>query len=98
MSDAIERLGRILQEAGARVVFDRGNNRHHPCTFCAKPAAPTHELLRIGTYPNGDPLRRPVCADCKPLVQARDAASESLEEENRRLRAALFQATGGADA
>lgn len=67
--DAVTRLGKILKRTGMKVTFDPGRNNTHPCTFCAKKAEPTHELLVIGTYPNGDAIERPVCVDCKPIVE-----------------------------
>ncbi len=70
-------LGETLESAGARLVFDRGNNGKNPCTNCGTRPPPDtmHETLRIGTYPNGDPIRRPVCSQCMQFVEAREKAA-----------------------
>lgn len=70
-----EQLVDLLRDAGARVVFDRGNDHTHPCTFCGTRPVEAHPLLRIGTYPNGEPIRRPVCSQCVPVVEARAAGA-----------------------
>lgn len=75
--DAIDQLGELLESAGARVIFDRGANNTNPCTFCGTRVVPgdVHCLRRIGTYPNGDPIRRPVCGQCRPIADARAVAA-----------------------
>lgn len=73
MSDATKQLGELLEASGARIVFDRGNNTGNPCTFCGTRPAPSHETMQIGTYTNGDPIRRPVCDQCLPVAKARQA-------------------------
>jgi len=55
---------------GMKVSFDRGRNSTHPCTFCAAPAEPNHELVTIGKYGNGRDLTRPVCVECMPVARA----------------------------
>jgi hypothetical protein len=75
--DPVTELGELLRDCGARVYFDRGNDGTKPCTFCGTRPEPggCHQTLRIGTYPNGDPLRRPVCSQCLPVVASRAAAA-----------------------
>lgn len=68
--NAIDELIKALEKSGARVTFDRGRDITHPCTFCATPANPHHELVTIGTYPNGDDLTRPVCVKCMTIAEA----------------------------
>jgi len=72
-NDPLTELAEVLRDAGARVYFDSGNNCERPCTFCGTRPAPTHKVVRIGTYPNGDPIRRPVCNQCAPVAEARQA-------------------------
>lgn len=79
MSDATKKLCALLRSANAHVTFDPGRNHTHPCTFCATPAAPTHELKTIGMYPNGDELTRPVCARCLPLCDTGSATAGKVE-------------------
>lgn len=43
---------------------DPGCNGRHPCTFCGRAPDGTHDLSTIGTYPNGEPITRPVCSAC----------------------------------
>lgn len=64
-------LGEMLRAAGARVYFDRGNDSTKPCTFCGTRPAPTHKVMRLGTYANGEPFRRPVCDQCAPTAAAK---------------------------
>jgi hypothetical protein len=77
MSDPVTDLGQLLKEAGVRAYFDRGNDATRPCTFCGTRPEPGtgHDTRRIGTYPNGDPIRRPVCSQCTPVVEAREKAA-----------------------
>jgi hypothetical protein len=76
VSDAINQLADALERAGARVIFDSGNNATHHCTYCGTRPVVAHKTMSIGTYPNGDPIRRPVCAQCEPVVEARRVAGE----------------------
>lgn len=57
--DPIALLSALLRDSGARVTFDLGASCRNPCTTCGAPGP--HELVRIGTYPNGEPIARPVC-------------------------------------
>ena len=73
-ADPIAGLADLLDQAGARVMFDRGRDITKPCTFCGKAPETTHDLRRIGTYPNGTALTRPVCAGCKRVGDAIEEA------------------------
>jgi hypothetical protein len=78
VSDAIDQLTDALEQAGARVVFDRGNDHTKPCTFCGTRPAPAHELVRLGTYLNGEPMWRPVCDQCMPVALAKASPPASV--------------------
>ncbi len=67
--DEIDELAELLQSAGAVVTVDSGRSIRHPCTFCARPAEPAHELWTIGTYTDGKTLTRPVCKRCEKLAE-----------------------------
>jgi hypothetical protein len=69
-ADKTLQLGALLRKSGAKVTLDIGRNITHPCTFCGKLPDTSHELVTIGTYPNGDDLTRPVCANCMALAKA----------------------------
>jgi uncharacterized protein (DUF433 family) len=73
VSDSITKLAEVLREAGARPYFDRGNNATNPCTFCGTRPPPdtAHKMVCIGTFGNGDPIRRPVCDQCMPVAEAK---------------------------
>lgn len=73
----LDELSSLIQETGARMYFDRGNDCTKPCTFCGTRPAPNHKTVRIGTYPNGDPIRRPVCDQCMPIVEARKPVAKA---------------------
>lgn len=68
--DEVEYLADLLDTANARVTFDSGRDCTHPCTFCGKRPQAAHDLVDIGTYPNGDKITRPVCKGCKPRAEA----------------------------
>jgi hypothetical protein len=70
-TDIITQLGQELRSAGARVYFDIGNDSTKPCTFCGTRPAPTHKVIRLGTYANGEPFRRPCCDQCAPTAIAK---------------------------
>lgn len=68
----LDELCDLLRISGARVTFDRGASMVKPCTFCSAPAPQVgHALVWLGTYGNGDPIRRPVCSRCMPSAEAR---------------------------
>lgn len=72
--DYITDLANALNDCGAHVTFDLGRDNTNPCTRCGAPARPTHRLVTIGTYSNGDALTRPVCVSCEPIYEAREKA------------------------
>jgi hypothetical protein len=67
MSESFDELMELLKDV--KMTFDVGRNHTHPCTFCAKPADPVHELVVIGTYITGAELSRPVCKNCMKFVE-----------------------------
>ncbi len=73
MVDPIVELSELLSDSGAnaRVYFDRGNDCSKPCTFCGTRPSPNHKVVRLGTYLNGEPIRRPVCDQCMPSAYAK---------------------------
>lgn len=71
--DPTEELAALLAAADAPVTFDGGRDNTHPCTFCGKPPASTHDLVTIGRYLNGQSLTRPVCEGCLPRAKAKGA-------------------------
>jgi DNA-binding NtrC family response regulator len=98
MSDPIEELSDLLREAGVTVTFDRGRDITHPCTFCgSRPVhGGVHDLVDIGTYPNGNALTRPVCEACRPIAEAHNAHPLlNLQEIERRTIAKALRFTNG---
>jgi hypothetical protein len=73
-ADIIAELGQELRGTGARIYFDIGNDSTKPCTFCGTRPAPTHKVIRLGTFANGEPIRRPCCAQCLPIAEAKAKA------------------------
>ncbi len=57
--DPLAALRAHLGNAGARVTLDRAASNARPCEDCFGVA---NGLVEIGTYPNGDAIRRPKCA------------------------------------
>ncbi len=66
--DAITELAAALDAAAAKVTLDPGAAFSRPCTFCGKLPTAFHSVFRLGTYHNGQLIRRPVCDKCVPLV------------------------------
>lgn len=76
MKDAIRELGKILEEVGAKVTFDRHRSIALACCLC-ETVTETRTLVRIGTYTRimggnlgpGDPIVRPMCDRCRILTE-----------------------------
>jgi hypothetical protein len=67
------RLGRRLaQPAQLGASFER------PCTVCGTTAEP-RQLIRIGTYPDGDSIERPTCLRCRVLLHLRGCEPHDRE-------------------
>lgn len=78
--DPIKLLCAMLRDAGVRVTFDLGASIVRPCTVCGAPGP--HELVLIGTYLDGSPLRRPVCEQHRLVMHLHGA-----EPDNQQLQA-----------
>lgn len=70
--DFLKLLCLYVDRAGVRVSCDTGRNYTRPCTFCgtSKEDEP-RELVKLGTYRDGEDLERPVCARCRPVADMR---------------------------
>lgn len=68
MSWAIDKLCELLDASGLKVTLDMGRSIYHNCFFCNKAAAPTHNLMDVGVYYNGNTITRPVCEECRPIA------------------------------
>ncbi len=67
--DMIDKLDALISEAGLCVTFDRRADQRRPCWGCDVSADQLHDLVVIGTYSNGDPIRRPLCEGCKEILK-----------------------------
>lgn len=75
--DPIKLLSAMLRDAGARATFDLGASIVRPCTVCGAPGP--HELVLIGTYLDGSPLRRPVCEQHRLLMHLHGAEPDNQQ-------------------
>ena len=69
---AVDDLCKLLHEAGMKVTFDPRADITKPCWLCGVPRVPkepAHDLVKIGTYNNGNTIRRPLCYECKSLLE-----------------------------
>ena len=61
------------------VVSDIGASMYRACTFCGAVAnvETPHKVHRIGRYPNGELIERPVCVACRPRLFEIEAQFEN---------------------
>jgi hypothetical protein len=85
VKDAVEELGRILQEVGARPTYDPERSTAKPCMVCGTTDEP-RDLVRIGTWTRcvgghipGDAITRPLCAECERLTRPSPDIDRFLE-------------------
>lgn len=83
MSAAIDELCDILLAANARTTFDRERSTAKPCFNCGATYKP-RTLVVVGYWTRkvgnrgdaGDPIERPMCAECAPPPRTREEPSD----------------------
>ena len=95
-SNAARELGQILANCGARMTFDSERDTSAACFNCGTTERP-RDLVVVGTWTRavgnrgiaGDPIERPLCAECARSTQP---AADALPVDTLRLTVAALNA------